>query len=70
MIIKYLLEKRNKFIKLIQSHFKTFLTHKHFKKLLENEALFFYRFPIDLIDKLYMIPNQNTDLKKKQKKTN
>ena len=67
MIIKYLLEKRNKFIKLIQSHFKTFLTHKHFKKLLENEALFFYRFPIDLIDKLYMIPNQNTDLKKKAK---
>ena len=64
-MIKNLLEKRNKYIKLIQSHFKTFLTHKHFKKLLENEALFFYKFPIDLIDKLYMIPNQNNDLKKK-----
>ena len=57
MIIKYLLEKRNKFIKLIQSHFKTFLTHKHFKKLLENEALFFYKFPIDLIDKLCLVTN-------------
>ena len=67
LIIKNLLEKRNKFIKLIQSHFKTFLIHKHFKKLLENEALFFYKFPIDLIDKLYIIPNQNNDLKKKAK---
>ena len=55
ILIKNFLEKRNKYISLIQSHFKTFLMHKHFKKLLENEALFFYKFPLDLIDKLFLI---------------
>ena len=55
--IKELIEKRKKNIILIQNHFKTFLIHKHFKNLLENEALFFYKFPIDLIDKLCLISN-------------
>ena len=66
-MIKNFLEKRNKYISLIQSHFKTFLMHKHFKKLLENEALFFYKFPLDLIDKLFLISNQNEEIKKKAK---
>ena len=67
ILIKNFLEKRNKYISLIQSHFKTFLMHKHFKKLLENEALFFYKFPLDLIDKLFLISNQNEEIKKKAK---
>ena len=56
-VIKELIEKRKRNIILIQNHFKTFLIHKHFKNLLENEALFFYKFPIDLIDKLCLISN-------------
>ena len=67
ILIKNILDKRNKYISLIQSHFKTFLMHKHFKKLLENEALFFYKFPLDLIDKLFLISNQNEEIKKKAK---
>ncbi len=56
-VIKELIEKRKKNIILIQNHFRTFLIHKHFKNLLKNEALFFYKFPIDLIDKLCLISN-------------
>ena len=67
IIIKNLLQERNKFISLIQSTFRTFIIHKHFKNMLKNKALFFYKFPLDLINKLSLTSNLNEDFKQKSK---
>ena len=62
-IIKYIIKQRIKSIKLIQSKIRMIICRNDIKELLNNDALFFYKFPNELLDKIFLNSNIN-DLKK------
>ena len=63
-MIKYILKERIKNAILIQSIFRMKICRKHINELLNNDALFFYKFPNDILDKIFLSSNIN-ELKKK-----
>ena len=63
-MIKYILKERIKNAILIQSIFRMKICRKHINELLNNDALFFYKFTNDILDKIFLYSNIN-ELKKK-----
>lgn len=59
LLIEKIIFERKKNAILIQKFYKMHLCRKHFKQLLQNEALFFYNFPFNSDNNKNWIPNES-----------
>ena len=67
LFIKNIINKRIKSIILIQSIYRMGICRKNIKELLNNDALFFYKFPLDIINKICVFSSKTEELKNQLK---
>ena len=67
LIIKNIINRRIQSIILIQSIIRMGICRIHIKALLNNDVLFFYKFPLDIINKMYVFSSKYEELKQQLK---
>ncbi len=67
LFIQNIIYKRIESIILIQSIFRMGICRKNIKELLNNDALFFYKFPLDIINKICILSSKSEELKNQLK---
>ena len=67
LFIQNIIYKRIESIILIQSIFRMGICRKNIKELLNNDALFFYKFPLDIINKICVLSSKCEELKNQLK---